>query len=374
MAYSLIDLLLWTKKENAENTDCSFVFKVEGENGAAVEKTIHAHKLILSTVSPFFEANFKDEWKGNVPIPVTTFNYSVFEKVIRAIYLNEIEVESLAEALEIYKALHFYQIEILDSMICDKIQEICCAKKETQISQLISVANEMQDFRLKEFARQYFVNNTAKILNDPDFLKFTPETLNIFYQIKDLSATETDLLEALEKYIQENEVSTDILLPALQTIRFYALHNITVVNSTLITKNEKKYFLGKSFIPVDLSKKKNGRSVKSFFSKLSPKTQKELHEKLSDSTCWVCKEHHDMRVCSILFTKYQNVYRNLISKSRRFNEPKAFMDKQYHTNFEQYSEEEIIKILETFKSAAATHSEFKYFVNIDKELDDIKYV
>lgn len=64
--------------------NCSFVFNQSGDGISSEEKIIHAHKLILSTVSPFFEVNSKTEWIGKEAIPITVCEYSVFEKLITA--------------------------------------------------------------------------------------------------------------------------------------------------------------------------------------------------------------------------------------------------------------------------------------------------
>lgn len=177
------------KQQKGEGTDCSFVFNVPAANGkTSTEKVIHAHKFILSAVSPYFETNFKAEWKGDEPIRVTTFKHSVFEQLLKVVYMNILSFETLDHALDLYEAAHFYQMQEVLDLLRDKIPQFWFANQTIKISKFLNATFKYQDWILVQFATKCFTVNASKILVDYDWLNFTPDVINYLYPFYDTTA------------------------------------------------------------------------------------------------------------------------------------------------------------------------------------------
>lgn len=359
---------IFEKKQKSDYTDCSFVFKTETVDGEQSEKLITAHKVILSAASQFFETNFKSEWKGNDPIPVTTVPYFLFDKLIRAIYLSEIDLENLDEALELYKAAHFYQIELILDLLRDQIPKFCYSNKIMQISELYKTTWKYQDAKLMQFITKYFAHNANKIIEDEDFFNFTPDSINLLYQLDELSVDECKLYEKLEEYIFIKETTLiSTLKPAIGAIRFLALRKEVIQGSSLLSKTEKDFLLGKKVVNIlYLSKSKKGRKQKPFYSLLRPRTQIQLREKFSIEMCWLCNARHNMFACHKIQEKY-DMYCKIYHKG-------IILGKYQHTTLALYSKTHIIQILKEFQRFSAIDSKFSSFAHIDEELDNIFYV
>lgn len=363
-------LPLFEKQQKGENTDCSFVFKVHPENKkdlSSEKKIIHAHKLVLSSVSQYFAVNFKSEWHGNSTFNITACDYFIFEKLIRTIYLGEISFETLEEACQLYKAADFFQIEGVLDLLREKIVSHWHSVKTLEISQLVNTALQHQDCELINFTTNVFVFNALKIIKDPDFLKYSSNAINFMFQRDDLLANEIDLVKALETVSGTHELKN--LKPAIGAIRFLALSETEILSTSLLSDSERDFLLLKKYIkPSNSSKYKKPRKVKSFFELLSSETQHQLREKFSRDKCWFCKAYHDVHTCQKVKCEYA-FYSTFSGGTKN-----RLMNMFIMADFKLYSKDDIIKILKTFQKYSAGDPYFSYFKNIDAELENIYYL
>uniref|UniRef100_A0A336KT88 CSON014050 protein n=1 Tax=Culicoides sonorensis TaxID=179676 RepID=A0A336KT88_CULSO len=369
MAVSLFTIPLYEKQQKGEDTDCIFVFKCESEEGA-VEKVIRAHKFILSLASSVFETKFKEEWKGNQPIQDTSLEYSTFENLIRSIYLGEIKFENLEQAFDLYEAIHFYQVDSLLNLLRDEIQKHYYSKNVMQISQLCLIAAKYDDYRLKSFSKKYFMLNAYKIFKNDDFLNLKPNFINSLFLLNQISASEQNLLNALEKYVETNgNDKIKCLRPAIESIRFLSLPSERMNNSILLNQDEKAMIEGKpAKCLTHFSKSKVGRDVIPFISLFSAKTQNELTTKIIGTPgqkCWVCStDGHSLYNCSEAHKKY-NCYQSLYSKNLI-----PYFDSQY---LMKCSKEDIITILQEFQKQSVCSPDFTHFSYAQDEINNIMY-
>lgn len=235
---------LFLRQQEGKDTDCSFIFK--NDDGSEGE-TIHAHKQILSAV-PYFETNFKSEWKGDKPILITAVGHSVFEKLIRAIYVSDLSFETLEEAFELYEAAHFYQAEGVLDLVREEIPKFCLSNSPLNISKLTNTAWKYQDFKLIQFSTKYFAKNAIQIIQTQDFLKFTTDSINFLFQCDGIILVkEYQMLDALERYVASNHsVPIKMLKPAIGAIRFLVVPKETIEKTLLLTEIEKNSLLGKN--------------------------------------------------------------------------------------------------------------------------------
>lgn len=250
MAYCVASAVLYKNLQEGVGTDCSFVFKninteTDGSESTKV-KVIHAHRCVLSAVCPYFETNLKSTWKGDEPIEVTTVEYSVFQDILKAIYLCEMDpVKNLKYGLDFYEAAHFYQLEAASDLVRNELIKFCRGNEKQELSQLIKTALKYQDYRLIEFIRKHFTSKAGLLISEPDFLNYPPESINMLYQIDELNAYEGNLFKALENYVDINGPTYITLLkPAIKAIRFGAL--FPYFKDTILLSEEEKNILQKT--------------------------------------------------------------------------------------------------------------------------------
>ncbi|XP_063708171.1 uncharacterized protein LOC134836849 [Culicoides brevitarsis] len=362
MEYLTLDQQLFVKQQKGENTDCSFVFKITTAEGIVTEKVIHGHKIVLSVASKYFETNFKAEWDGNKPILITSFDWILFDKLIRAIYLSEVTFETLDEAIDIYAAAHFYQIERVLELLRNAIQDYCLQKKILEISSLAKISWKCQDYKLMTFVVKCFCANTDKIIKNEDFMRFSIEVINWLFQYDDLSANENDLLKALEKYLETNkDVTKSMIKPATETVRFLSLEAEEIAKTTLLTQQERDFLLGKINVNfTNFTKNRIGRKIKSIFSQLPSEIQCALIEKISLDKCWVCKQYHSVLNCQAAKGKYP-----MYSRIHSFLQVNLLG--HLSSKIDEYSPQNMIKILKEFQKVS-TSPGFASFANIDELL------
>lgn len=254
---------LFEKQQSGENTHCSFVFENPTEDGESTEKKIiHGNRIILSAVSPFFEAAFKGEWKGDKPIPITTFEFGVFDKFVKAIYVGKCKFRNLNEMSDLYAAAHFYQTESLLDLLRDEIIRYFYDRRLFNIAPVVDIALKYQDFKLMGFSSKFFSKYGNHIIDQEYFSTFSFDAINFLYQIGELKVDEHQLLTALEKVVQERgPESIKKLKPAIGSIRFLAIPD-RINNTNLLTRTEKDYLIGNKIDNfIYLSKDKNKRSI-----------------------------------------------------------------------------------------------------------------
>ncbi|XP_063708380.1 uncharacterized protein LOC134837005 [Culicoides brevitarsis] len=380
MEYLSIEQKLFENQQNQQFTDCSFRFLIMSEDGEVKEKFIHGHKMIFSAASKYFETNFKPQWSNNEPILIETVEFDVFEKLVKAIYLNRIVIESLEEGVKLYEAAHFYQMHKILILLRDVIQNFVLEKKPIAISTLCNLAWKYQDIKLIIFVSKYFCINTDIIFDNPDYLNFSPEVINWLFQYDDeLSVNERRLLRALEKFVREKKATIEEIKPAICSLRFLSLDEYYIIRTNLLTEAEKDFLLGKYSVGIShLSKSKTPREPKSFFTQLPDDIQAELREKASIDHCWVCKAFHNVFECEKANEKYR-VYSDIEIFMKGF-------ESENYDPIDKVSSNMLKQILRGFGSFSADlaadddpygedcSNEFSKFSNIESVLKKLYYI
>uniref|UniRef100_A0A336N3I0 CSON010473 protein n=1 Tax=Culicoides sonorensis TaxID=179676 RepID=A0A336N3I0_CULSO len=318
MEYSLhVFEKLHEKQQKGEGTDCSFIFNQQDDNETeSTPKVIHAHKMILSLASSYFETAFKEEWNGNKPILITTFEPSLFEKLINSIYLNKIDFTDLDEGLDLYEAAHFYGIQMILDALQHKIQEICYETNVTKIKRLYELAEKFENYQA-------------------------------YYKCNEFS-------------------SLEVIRPAINAIRFQSFTPEIIESITLLTDEEKVYLIEGNVnrLPA-FSKIKNPRYSQRFFYMLPENLQEALIQRTTHNVCFVCKSYHITLTCKKATEKF-SCYEKLLEEG----ENKILGKYTATTKLSNYLLTDIMQLLKIFQQESVNPA-FKIFADFECYTDPL---
>lgn len=128
---------------------------------------------------------------------------------------------------------------------------------EDQIENIMDVVDCAYTYNidvLKESLKKYFNETMDRIIHlknedKLNFLRSTPLAINSLYQmpLRLNISYEIDMLDILQEYVNEYEINfpdiRDKLRPAIHTIRFLALPDEDIQNTTLISEQDKTIVL-----------------------------------------------------------------------------------------------------------------------------------
>ncbi|XP_051168007.1 speckle-type POZ protein-like A [Leptopilina boulardi] len=134
--------------------------KIKDVNLHVGNKTIHAHKSILTSKSTVFNKMFAIDMKESVTndVNVTDINYEVFVEVLRFMYTGKIE-KSDELALEILNAAHFYQIEDL-MIVCEEV--LSKNLDSDNVTDVVTLADKLSRQGLKKTCIQFISQHFQK--------------------------------------------------------------------------------------------------------------------------------------------------------------------------------------------------------------------
>lgn len=129
------------------------------------DKSIPAHKAILSCRSEVFRAMFRNNLKESQEgiVDIIDIEPPVFEKLINYIYTGNLMVETVESVCNIYKAAHKYSIEALKERCINFIK----GNLETdQACEVLVMADLYQDKELKLFVMTYIIFRKEFMLSE----------------------------------------------------------------------------------------------------------------------------------------------------------------------------------------------------------------
>eukprot|EP00823_Brevimastigomonas_motovehiculus_P003647 TRINITY_DN225_c0_g1_i6.p1 TRINITY_DN225_c0_g1~~TRINITY_DN225_c0_g1_i6.p1 ORF type:complete len:506 (-),score=134.07 TRINITY_DN225_c0_g1_i6:201-1718(-) len=177
--------------------DCHFLVK---------EERIPAHRFVLATESPVFEAllypwqmtkDNKIERVLDIPtkdIVLDDIDPTLFKKVLRCVYTGKIKIESEEVQMLFLLAKRFQ----LDSLRCK-----CMSYMEDEVS-ADNVCDLMEQGRKvlndPRFGLSFIEEHTPEVLASKPFLSLSSESLNVILQSNKLTADELELFQALLRW------------------------------------------------------------------------------------------------------------------------------------------------------------------------------
>lgn len=208
--------------ESFEWSDCSF--SVSG-------KTFKAHKLLLGISSPVFKAMFYGPLSTDTDIVICDIQPSTFQRLLKYIYTDKIELESVGQALRLLYAAKKYMIEYLMKKCKRFIEENMC------VDNVISVLN------YTDFVQEKQLFTVAMILfctHSDYFVEHGIENLSVYslkaiLECSQINTTEIRLIKTVFKWsinfcmehgfpaIPENRRKVLVENGLLQLLRFLVL-------------------------------------------------------------------------------------------------------------------------------------------------------
>lgn len=208
--------------------------------------------------------------------------------------------------------------------------------------------------------------NAKEVLEAETFTTASTEVVKLIFSLDPLNIeSDTDLIVALEKYLQVHPEARPELDDAIQHIRFLTMGDDeimecqfldTKIKERLVTLNNNLDYPSNNM--PNFSKNRNRRSEYKILSALPSNIVLRLYELFNDRHCFFCKVAHSCFSCS----KVLAVYKPFTYLS------KIFQNNYSHTCLERYTNDHIKAILQTFNKLAIdemynkTFDDFLYLV------------
>uniref|UniRef100_A0ABD2WHE9 BTB domain-containing protein n=1 Tax=Trichogramma kaykai TaxID=54128 RepID=A0ABD2WHE9_9HYME len=134
-------------------------------------KVLQAHKLVLASVSPVFEAMFTHntlESKNNF-VDIKDISHETLVEMLRCIYSGTIEVDDTVLICELLKAADKYQIENLKNA-CENVLSTCFTNEN--VLDMITLADKHNAQFLKNKATNFIKCNMKTLIDSEEMKKF----------------------------------------------------------------------------------------------------------------------------------------------------------------------------------------------------------
>ncbi|XP_046354968.1 kelch-like protein 24 [Haliotis rufescens] len=147
---------------------CDTVISVEG-------KTFPCHRVILSAVSPYFNAMYTSGMRESLDGLVTIHNIqaSVFQSILNFIYCGNIVITA-ENTMDMLHAASLFQISTLQQ-VCEK--NFCENLSPQTCIAIWRISQAYSCTRLTEHAWNYIIDNFKSVCRSEDFLELTKEEL-----------------------------------------------------------------------------------------------------------------------------------------------------------------------------------------------------
>ncbi|XP_076050426.1 uncharacterized protein LOC143030993 isoform X1 [Oratosquilla oratoria] len=141
----------------------------------AYETTFKVHRVILSMASPVF-GTMKTELlaPGKELLLLPEDSPQVFRKLLDHIYMDRMELESVEEALEVYKAAYKYQMESSKKRC---LQYITSKLNENITLELLETSVLREDEAMNKKCKKILSGNADSVMSSETLLRLSKETL-----------------------------------------------------------------------------------------------------------------------------------------------------------------------------------------------------
>lgn len=170
-----------------DTSDVEFLFNEGGK-----VQTVRAHTAFLTLISPVFKSMFNGNWKENEKnVTIADANYDDFEAFMQCLYGTEIEInQDNVEAL-LYLS-HKYNIDdISNNCSAFMIQQL----SDEKVLNGLNIAIIYDLAALQAACEKLVSENTAAILELPEFLECNINTLTAILKLEKTSCAEVKIFD-----------------------------------------------------------------------------------------------------------------------------------------------------------------------------------
>jgi len=163
-----------------------------------------AHKVIVSSRSTYFESLFCWNWRESDQreISIPDCPKDAFEIVLEFIYSNRLDIDSLFEALELYKLSQFFGI---DEMTCACEEYIVTRNLDVEsVCHLWNCAREINAKNLLEDCANFFVTHFLQCSRSPGFLDLERDLLKSALNAGQIDEDEDKMFNVIQLWCQAN--------------------------------------------------------------------------------------------------------------------------------------------------------------------------
>lgn len=213
--------------------------------------------------------------------------------------------------------------------------------------------------KLKEACIKQIRLYADKVLEASSFPSASIEVINLIFTLDPLNIeSDTDLITALQTYLEANPEARPQLDDAIHNIRFLSLEDDEIKECQFLeTKIKDRLVILKKVpnLPMNnlptFTKNRNPRADYKIMSTLPNNVVLKLYELFNDRYCFLCKATHSSFSCNKVLATYEG-YKNL---------GKIYKDNFSHTCLERYTNDHIMAILRTLNILAIDEISNKTF-------------
>ena len=191
-------------RENFTDENADIVFVVEES-----DKTVPAHKSVLSVASPIFFKMFNGDWKEKYSQRISLpkkYSFETFSAVLRFLYGETINLKDI-DVVELYEAAHFYDLGNLMNSIGKAVRMFNSSNQRDRevIVRLCGTveaceSNALCNSNVYEALLKFTVTNIGDFLQI-EINNFSPKFMELIMSSEDISIPEVDLFSILKDWI-----------------------------------------------------------------------------------------------------------------------------------------------------------------------------
>lgn len=181
---------------NKDSSDISFTFGRRSNDQKQQRMAIYAHKTLLSTLSPVFEAMFSEKWKESKSVEIPDASFEAFNEFIQYFYLDKVAIntENVGEIL--YLADKYDIPELVSSCSSYLLEHVTL----NDVIACISLACKFRFDGLKTACKQIVARNTVQVVGSEAFLKCDRDVLFEILSIESSTCREEIIFDACIKW------------------------------------------------------------------------------------------------------------------------------------------------------------------------------
>uniref|UniRef100_A0A914PRE0 BTB domain-containing protein n=1 Tax=Panagrolaimus davidi TaxID=227884 RepID=A0A914PRE0_9BILA len=162
---------------------------------------LHAHSFVLWPSSKVLEKTLFGPLAHKGPIPIIRHTYNDFKEFLTFLYLGKCNI-TMDNVMALVDLGEYYEVQLLKNK-CDEF----LTKNSTKIENVLKVYESLKVYSLENAMKkvmEFVGKNTVEILKSDEFLSAKKETIFDIAKMKNLTAKQEEVFEAICKWNEHN--------------------------------------------------------------------------------------------------------------------------------------------------------------------------